>query len=155
ADPHRRFLRLRNDLAGAAVCALLDLGRAAKGRSHRLRELVLLGAEPLDLLAPLLHLALELAVAVAQRLEVVVELAQGQAQLRERELDVLATVAAAEPLVAERRTLISVRCAHGRPTSYASSPEACFRSPFVADVPDASSHSFFAAAKTKVAQAAF
>ena len=112
ADPHRRLLGLRDDLAGAGVRALLDLGGATKHGGHRLRELVLLPAEVLDLVARGLELALEVAVSVAQRLEIVVELAERQAQLRERELDILATVAAAEALVAQGWPLISVRSAH-------------------------------------------
>ena len=63
-------------------------------------------AEVLDLVAGVVELALEVAVPVAQRLEIVVELAERQAQLPERELDVLATVAAAEALVAQGWPLI-------------------------------------------------
>ena len=69
-------------------------------------------AEVLDLVARGVELALEVAVSVAQRLEIVVELAERQAQLRERELDIVATVAAAEALVAQGSALISVRSAH-------------------------------------------
>lgn len=68
--------------------------------------------EALDLGARRVELALELAVAVAQRREVVVELPQGQTKLGERELVVLAPEAAAEPLVAEQGSLISIRRAH-------------------------------------------
>ena len=137
----RRLASERMRIAASSACAmisrarrvraLLDLGGAAQRGGHRLRELVLLRAERLDLVRAPTELALELAVAVAQRLEVVVELAQRQAQLGERELDVLAAVAAAEPPVAERSgrwylPACSSRVLLGRPTFWASSFRARF-----------------------------
>lgn len=62
---------------------------------------MLLPPERLDLGAGGDELGLELTVAVAQRLEIVVQLAQRQAEFGQRELDILAPVATPEPPIPE------------------------------------------------------
>jgi hypothetical protein len=73
---------------------------------------VLLLSETLDLLARLLERAVKLPVALAEHLELILELTQRQTQLSERRIDVVLAIAAAEPLVAKHGLLFPLHSAH-------------------------------------------
>ncbi len=100
--------RLADDLALIELMLIEPAPLLRTMREALPYQLDVRSAERLGLVPGVLELALELAVAVTEGLEVIVQLAQRQAQLRERKLDIFTAVAAAKPLVAERRSLISL-----------------------------------------------
>ena len=98
-----------DDRPRALLRRRLDLARAAQSRGHRVRDLALTPAVAVQLGTRRAQLLLDGVRLLAQRLKVVLELAERQAEAGERELDVLAPVAAPEAAVAHRRTWMPLR----------------------------------------------